>query len=176
MYGQGDGVHDVVLQVLFYLLLLEPVVADVFALAVGDLDAREAVGLGALQLLNVVCVVVADVLAKCRLLVELWHLPLGAALVAGVVGALVPVFEDLHRVGVVLDNHEASVGVGAVEAIRVELRRRGVPGIQGHGETVFWLDLPVVEHPFERKMLEAEGSVCVKEDDELVVANVLGER
>lgn len=107
---------------------------------------------------------------------ELGHLPLGAALVTRVIGALVPVLQYLHRVTVVLDDHKASVGVGAVEAIGVVIGSLGVPGIQGHGEAVFGFDLPVVEHPLERKMLETEGSVGIEKYDELVVFDVLGER
>lgn len=106
---------------------------------------------------------------------ELGHLPLGAALVARVLGALVPVLQDLHRVAVFLDYHESGVGVGAVEAVGVVLGCFGVPGVEGHGEAVLGLDLPVVEHPLEREVLKAEGSVGIKENNELVVFNVLCE-
>jgi len=106
---------------------------------------------------------------------ELGHLPLGAALVARLVGTLVPIPQDFHCVVVVLDHHEAGVCVGAVETVRVVLWRLFLPGVKCHGKAVLGLDLPVVKHPLEREVLEAEGSICIEEDDELVVLDVLGQ-
>lgn len=172
---QGDCIHHVVAEVALDARLVEPVVAHEAALAVGLLHARVAVGVGAGQLQDVVLVVVADILAKSRLLVEFGALPLGAALVAHVVGAFVPGFEDILGVCVVLDNHEARVGQGAVEAIRVALGVHGIPGVEGHGDAVLGLDVPVVEQPLQREVHEAEGGVGIEEDDEFVVVDVVGE-
>jgi hypothetical protein len=157
-------------------VLLEPVVADELALAVADLDSRETVCLAAVKLLDVVFVVVADIFSECRLLVEPRVLPLGAVCVPDVVWAFVPRLEDGHCVVVVLDNHEARVGVCAIEAVRVVLRRLRVPGVFGHGNGVLGLDVPVVQHPLDGDVQEAEGSVGVEEDDKLVLLDVVRQR
>jgi hypothetical protein len=88
----------------------------------------------------------------------------------------VPGFEDGERGGGVLNDHEARVGVGAVEAVRVVLRGFGVPGVFGHGDGVFGGDFPVVEHPFDGNVQEAEGGIGVEEDNELVLLDVVGQR
>ena len=150
--------------------------ADELALAITNFDAGKAVSLPAFELLNVLLVVVADVFAKRALLVELGLLPLAAVGVARVVGALVPGLQDGHDLLVVLDDHEACVGVCAVEAVAVELRLLGRPGVFGHDEGVVRLDVPVVHHPFHRQLHEAEGCVGVEEDDELVVLDQIRER
>jgi hypothetical protein len=174
--GHRDGVHHVLAEVVFDQVLLEPVVADQFALAVADFNAGEAVGLAAVELADRVFVVVPDVFAKRGLLVEAGLLPLRAVGVAHVVGAFVPGFEDGERGSGVLHNHEARVGVGAVKAVRVVLRGLGVPGVFGHGDGVFGGDLPVVEHPFDGNVQEAEGGIGVKEDNEFVLLDVVGQR
>lgn len=86
----GDGVHDVFTVVELDKVLLEPVVTDELALAVADLDAGETVCLATVELLDVLLVVIADVLAERGLLVELGLLPLRAVGVADVVRAFVP--------------------------------------------------------------------------------------
>jgi hypothetical protein len=157
-------------------VLLEPVVANELALAVADLDSRKAVCLTAIKLLDVIFVVVSNVLSEGRLLVESRVLPLGTVCVPNIVGAFVPRLEDGHCVVVVLDNHEARVGVRAVEAVRIVLRRLRVPGVFGHGNGVLGLDVPVVQHPLDRDVQEAEGSVGVEEYDELVLLDVVRQR
>lgn len=74
--GKGDGVHYVVLKIFLDLLFLKPVVANKFALAIADSDARKAVGLTTLEFLDILFVVVADVLSESRLLVKFRLLPL----------------------------------------------------------------------------------------------------
>ncbi len=77
---------------------------------------------------------------------------------------------------VVLNYDESCVADSAVEAIRVVLGFQRVPRIHGHGETMLRLDLPEVEKPFEWKVHEAESGISVKENDKLVVVNVIGKR
>lgn len=149
LYGKRNCLHDIFPEVNLDIALVEPVMADELALAVADFDTREAIGLATLKLLDVLLVVVADIFTKGGLLVESRLLPLRAVCVSGVVGALVPCLQDGHSVLVVLYNHEASVGVGAVEAIRVVLRLLLAPGIFSHDEGVVRLDIPVVEHPLD---------------------------
>lgn len=170
-----DGIHHVVTEVLLRVGFVEPIVSDKSALTIGHADAGEAIGLGAGQFLDVFFVVVADVFAKSGLLVELGLLPVGAARVACVVWTLVPRLKNLHSLGVVLHDHKAGVGVGAVEAVGVVVGLVDRPGVQGHCDAVRRLDLPVVQHPLHGQVHEAEGGVCVEEDDELVVADVLGQ-
>lgn len=112
-----DGVHHVLLEVVLYQMLFEPVVADELALAIADLDTREAVCLATVKFLNVGLIVITDVFAKRGLLMEPRSLPLRAVCVSYVIWAFVPRLEDRQRLWCVLDNHEASVGVCAVEAI-----------------------------------------------------------
>jgi hypothetical protein len=157
-------------------VLLEPVVADELALAVADFDSRKAVCLTAVKLFDVVFVVVTDVLSEGRLLVEPRVLPLRAVCVPDVVWAFVPRLENGHCLVVVLDDHESGVGVRAVEAVRVVLGRLRVPGVFGHGDGVLGLDVPVVQHPLDGDVQEAEGGVGVEEDDELVLFDVVGQR
>jgi hypothetical protein len=176
LYRKGDGVHYVVSVIQLDIALLEPVVADELALAIADFDTRKAIGLAAGELHDGLFVIVADVFAESRLLVEPWLLPLRAVCVSCVVGAFVPRFEDGHGVCVVLHDHESRVGVGAVEAVRVVLGLVRAPGIFGHDEGVVWLDVPVVQHPFDGNVEEAEGGVGVEEDDELVILDVVCER
>jgi hypothetical protein len=147
--------------------------SDKLAHTVRHSNTRESVRLSARQLLNRALVIVAHVFAECGLFVKFGHLPLGAVLVFYVVGALVPVLEKWHDSGIVLHGHEAGVCVCAIEAVGVVLRLLRVPGVEGHGDAVFGLDIPVVQHPFYRQMHEAEGGICVKEDDELVVLDLV---
>jgi hypothetical protein len=172
----GQGVHRVLGEVLLDQALVEPVVTNELALAVADFDSWETVGFAAVELLDVVLVVVADVFAKGGLLVELGLLPLGAVLVSNVVWTLVPGLENGHCVLVVLHNHEAGIGVGAVETVGVVLGLSGIPGILGHDKRVLRLDVPVVQHPLDGEMDEAEGSVGIEEHDEFVVFDVVGQR
>lgn len=173
MYRKREGVHDVLAEVHLNVALLEPVVADELALAVADFDTGEAVGLAALKLLDVLLVVVADVFAESGLLVEAGLLPLRAVCVAGVVGALVPCLQNGQGLLVVLDNHEAGVGVGTVEAVGIVLGLFCAPRVFGHDERMVRFHVPVVEHPFDRDVQEAESSIGVEEDDEFVVLNVV---
>ena len=174
--GKRERIHNVLSEVNLDVALVEPVMADELALAVADFDAGKAVCFCAFELLDVVLVVVPDVFAKSRLLVKAGLLPLGAVCVAGIVGALVPCFEDGHSVLVVLHNHEARVDVGAVEAIRVVLRLLCGPGVLCHDKRMVWLDVPVVEQPLNGHVEEAECGVCVEEDNKLVVFDVVCER
>ena len=168
--------HDVVSEIHLDVALLEPVMSDEFALAVADFDSRKAVGLATVKLLDVLLVIVANVLAKSRLLVEARLLPFRAVCVARVVGAFVPRLEDGHGLLVVLYNHEAGVCVCAVEAVRVVLGLLLAPGVFCHDEGMMRLDVPVVQHPFNGHVEEAESGICVEEDDELVVLDVVCER
>ncbi len=170
------GLHDVFPEINLDVALLEPVMADELALAVADFDTREAVGLATLKLHDVFPVVVADVLAESGLLVEAGLLPLRAVCVAGVVGALVPRLENGHGLFVVLYDHKAGVGVGAVETIGVVLGLVWAPGIFRHDERMVRLDVPVVEHPFDGNVEEAESSIGIEEDNKLVVVDVVCER
>lgn len=86
-----------------------------------------------------------------------------------------PILEYLHGVFIVLYDHEAGVGIGTVETIRVVLRFLLVPGVERHGKGMFGLDLPVVEQPFDGQVQPAEGSIGVQEDDKLVVFYLVGE-
>jgi hypothetical protein len=171
-----DGVHQILAVIQFHQRLLEPVVADELALAITNFNAGKAVSLPAVEFLNILLVVVADVLAERALLVELGLLPLAAVGVARVVGTLVPRLQDGHDLLVVLDDHEARVGVGAVEPVAVELRLLGRPGVLGHDEGVVRLHVPVVHHPLHGELHEAEGCVSVEEDDEFVVLDQVRER
>lgn len=171
-----DGVHQILAVIHLDQRLLKPVVTDELALAITDFNAGKAVSLPAVELLNILLVVVADVLAERALLVELGLLPLAAVGVARVVRALVPGLQDGHDLLVVLDDHEACVGVCAVEAVAVELRLLGRPGVLGHDEGVVRLDVPVVHHPLHGQLHEAEGRVGVEEDDEFVVLDQIRER
>jgi hypothetical protein len=173
--GVGQGIHRVLGEILLDEALVEPVVTNELALAVADFDTWETVGLAAVEFFDVVLVVVADVFAKGRLLVELGLLPLGAVCIANIVGTLVPSLEDGHGVLVVLDNHETGVGVGAVETVRVVLGLSGIPGVLCHDKRVLRLDVPVVQHPLDGEMDEAEGSVGIEEDNEFVVFDVVGQ-
>lgn len=171
LHGQGDGVHDVVAKVLFHFLLAEPVVADEFAGA--GFHVWVAVGFAALEFFDVLLVVVADEFTERGLLVELGLLPLRAVGVAHIVGAFVPGFEDGEGIFVVLHDHEASVSESAVEAVRVVLRFGGGPGVFGHDHGVVRFDVPVVEHPFDGDVEEAEGSIGVQKYDEFVILDVI---
>lgn len=103
-------------------------------------------------------------------------LPIGAVGVAHVIRAFVPGFENGQGVGGVLHDHEAGISVGAVEAIRIELGRLWVPGVFGHGDGVGGLDVPVVQHPLNGHVQEAEGGIGVEEDNKLVLLDVVCER
>jgi hypothetical protein len=168
--------HNVLPEINLDIALVEPVVADELALAVADFDTGEAVGLSALELHDVLLVIVAYVLAESGLLVETGLLPLRAVCVAGVVRALVPCLENGQGLLVVLHNHEAGVGVGAVEAIGVVLGLLCAPWVLGHDERVVRLDVPMVEHPLDGHVQEAESSIGVEEDDKLVVLDVVRKR
>ena len=176
LYRKSNGVHDVLAEINLDVALVEPVMADELALAVADFYAGETVCFGAFQFFDVVLVVVADVLAKSRLFVEARLLPLRAVCVARVVRALVPCLEDRHGVCIVLHNHEASISVGAVEAIRVVLWFLGSPRVLCHYKRVLRLDVPVVEHPLDWDVQEAECGIGVEENNELVVLDVVCER
>lgn len=62
--GKRDGVHNVLSEIVLDQVFFEPVVADELALAVADLNTGESICLTAIELLDVVLVVVANVLAK----------------------------------------------------------------------------------------------------------------
>ena len=172
----GNRVHDVFAVVEFDEVLIEPVVADEFALAVANLDAREAVRLAAVELLDVLLVVVADVLAECRLLVELGLLPLRAVGVSDIVGAFVPRLENGHDLLVVLNDHKTGVGVCAVETVGVVLRLFRIPRVLRHDERVVRLDVPIVHHPLHGKVHEAKSRIGIEENNELVILDQVGQR
>jgi hypothetical protein len=173
--GKCDGLHNVLVEVLLDVGLVEPVVTDEFALAVADLDTGIAVSLSAVKFLDVVLVIVTDVLAKCRLFVELGLFPLRAVGIFDVIGTLVPILENGHGVFVVLNNHESSVGVRSVESIRVILRLLRVPRVLGHDERMLGLNIPVVEHPLDRNVQETECSISIEEDNKLIILDVVCE-
>lgn len=173
---QRDGVHDVLAEIRLDVRLLEPVVADEFALAIADFDTWVAVGLAAVELLDIVVPVVADVLAESGLFVKLGLFPLRAVGVPDIFRTFMPGLEHRHSELVVLDYHKTGVSVGAVESIRVVLRLIRVPRVLGHDERMRGFDVPVVEHPLNRNMEEAENGVSVEEDDKLVVLDVIGQR
>jgi hypothetical protein len=174
--GHRDGIHQVFSKIDLDEVFLEPVVADELALAVADFDAREAVCFAALELLDIVAIIVSDVFTKSRLFVELWLFPLRAIGVTHVVGAFVPRLENRHSVFGVLYDHEAGVGIGAVETIRVELWLFGGPWVLGHGDGMIRRDIPVVHHPLDGNVQEAKCGIGVEEDDEFVVFDVVRKR
>jgi len=168
-----DGVHHVLLEVILDQVFLEPVVTDELSLAVADLDTGEAVGLSTVKLLDVRFVIVADVFAKRGLLMEPRSLPLRAVCVAYVIWAFVPGLKNRHYLRCILDDHEASVGVCAVKAVRVVLRRLWVPWVLGHCDSVTLFNIPVIQHPLDGYVEEAESSVGIEKYDELVVLDVI---
>lgn len=176
LYRHCDGVHDVLAKVDLDQVLLEPVVANELALAITDLNTRIAVRFPTVQFLHVVFIIVADVLAKRRLLMELRCLPLRAIGVACVLGTFVPCLQHGHRDVGILNDHEASVCVRAVEPVRIELWLCGRPRIFCHGECVLRCDVPIVHHPLDRDVEEAEGRIGVKEHNEFVVLDMICQR
>jgi hypothetical protein len=173
---QRNSMHNVIPIIQLDITFLKPIVAHKFALAIANLHTRKPIRLAALKLLDILFVIVANVLAERGLLVKTRLLPLRAVCISCVVGALVPRFEDGHGVFVVLHDHEARVGVGAVKAVGVVLRLVCAPGVFGHDEGVVRLNVPVVEHPFDGDVQEAEGGIGVEEDNELIVLDVVCER
>lgn len=171
--GKGESVHDVLAEVGLNMVLLKPVMSDKLALAVADGNTWIAVGLATVKLLDVLFVIVANILAECGLFMELGLLPLRAVGVSYVVGALMPCFENRHSVLVVLYNHETRVCEGAVETIRIVLWICVGPRILSHDKRMMWLDIPVIQHPFNGDMEEAECGISVQEDNELVLFDVV---
>lgn len=176
LYGHSDGVHDILAEVNFDEMLFEPVVSNEFPLAIARFYAGEAICLSAVKLLDVFLVVVANVLAEGRLLVKPRLFPLRAIGVTNIIWTFVPSLQNGHGVLCVLHDHETSVGVGTIESIRIVLRLFLAPWIFGHGDGVFGGDIPVVHHPFDRYVEEAECGIGVKEDDEFIVFDVIGKR
>jgi hypothetical protein len=173
---QSDGIHHILLVVVLDEMLLKPVMPDEFALAVADLYSWEAICLAAVKLLDVVFVVVADVFTKSRLLMEPRLLPLRAIGVSYIVRALVPRLQDRHRVRGVLHNHEARVGICAIEAVGVVLGAFGVPWVLCHGYRVLRLNVPVIQHPLNWNVEESKSGVSVEKNDEFVILDVVGQR
>lgn len=134
--GKSNGVHDVLAEIGLDVVLFEPVVSDESALAIACGHTRIAVGLAAFKLFNVLLVIVADVFAKGGLLVEPGLFPLRTVCVTSIIWAFVPRLQDGHSVLVVLHDHEAGVGQGAIETIRVVLRLRFRPRVLCHDERV----------------------------------------
>lgn len=99
-------------------------------------------------------------------------LPLRTVGVAHVGWTFVPGAENSLCAFTALNDHEAGVGEGAIEAVVVRSGRSS--WIERHGNRDFLIDLPVVEEPFDGKVHLVERCICVEEDDELVVVENVG--
>lgn len=143
-------------------VLSGPQVADEATLALG-IAVREAVGVGAGELLNVVGVVVADESAESAL-VSGSAGRVGAELDAfGVLAVLLgtsrPCVHNLVGLGVVLRDDEASVEHDLSKLVLVVL----AVGVDGKGERVVGgADVPEVQEPLERKIKVLEDGVGIE--------------
>lgn len=173
LYRHCESIHHVFPVVNLDQVLFEPVVPDKLALAVVLLNTWKAVRFTTVELLDVCSIIVAEEFAKGRLLMEPGLLPLRAIGIAHIIWTFVPRLQDLHCVLRVLYNHEASVCQRAIESIRIVLWLFRVPWVFSHGDGVLGRDIPVVEHPLDWYMEEAERGVSVKEDNKFVVLDVV---
>lgn len=150
-------------------VLAGPQVADEAALTLG-IAVREAVGVGAGQLADVVGVVVADKGAEAALVGRAAG-RVGAELDAlGVLAVLLgtagPGVHDLVRLGVVLRDDEARVEHQLAKLVLVVL----AVGVDGEGERVVaGVEVPVVEQPLKGQVEVLEDGVGVEVQARLVV-------
>jgi hypothetical protein len=136
----------------------------------------ETVGLSAREILDVLGVIVADVGTEATLVGRLSGAVLSeidtVGVLATLVGAVLPLLEDLKGLFVVLENDETSVEVDLVELVHVVLVGRVVGKCQRVGVGV---ELPVVHEPLKRQVEVVEDSIRVKEDASLVLLEDLGQ-
>jgi hypothetical protein len=136
----------------------------------------ETVGLSAREILDVLGVIVADVGTEATLVGRLSGAVLSeidtVGVLATLVGAVLPLLEDLKGLLVVLENDETSVEVDLVELVHVVLVGRVVGKCQRVGVGV---ELPVVHEPLKRQVEVVEDSIRVKEDASLVLLEDLGQ-
>lgn len=93
-------------------------------------------------------------------------------MLAALVGAVLPLLQDLKRLLVVLENDETSVEVNLSKLVLVVL---GV-GIGSEGERVgVGVQLPVVHEPLEGEVEAVEDGIRVEEDAGLVLLEDLGQ-
>lgn len=168
----GDLLADDDLDVV---LLSGPEMLDELAVA-ARLALGEAVGLSARQILDVLGVIVADVCTEATLIGGLSGTVLSELDTVGVlstlVGAVLPLAENLEGLLVVLENDETSVEVDLVVLIHVVL----VVRIVGKGQRVgVGVKLPVVHEPLEGKVEVVENGIGVKENAGLVLLEDLGQ-
>jgi hypothetical protein len=173
---EGESIHDVLAEVGLDIRLVKPIMAHESPLTLRHFHAGKPVRLRTRKFPDVFVVIVADMFAKSRLLVEFGFFPVRAARVACIVWAFVPCFQDFHGFGIVLDHHKACIRICAIEAVGVIIGFVSGPRVQSHGDAMRRFDFPVIQHPFYGEVYKAKRSVCVKENDEFVVFNVLGKR
>lgn len=164
----ADGHLDVV-------LLSSPEMLDELAVA-SRAALGEAVGLSALELLDVLGVIVADVGTEATLVGRLAGAVLSEVDTLGVlaafVGAVLPLLQDLERLLVVLENDETSVEINLSKLILVVL---GVGiGSESHRVGV-GVKLPVVHEPLEGEVEAVEDGVGIEENAGLVLLEDLGQ-
>lgn len=136
----------------------------------------ETVGLGARKILDVLRVIVTDVGAETTLVGGLTGAVLSeidtVGVLATLVGAVLPLLEDLKGLLIVLENDETSVEVDLVKLVHVVL----VGGVVGKGQRVgVGVELPVVHEPLKRKIDVVEDGIGVKENAGLVLLEDLGQ-
>lgn len=156
-------------------LLSGPEMLDELAVA-ARLALGEAVGLSAGQVLDVLGEIVADVGTEATLIGGLSGTVLSELDTVGVlstlVGAVLPLAENLEGLLVVLENDKTSVEVDLVVLIHVVL----VVRIVGKGQRVgVGVKLPVVHEPLEGKVEVVEDGIGVKENAGLVLLEDLGQ-
>jgi hypothetical protein len=136
----------------------------------------ETVGLSARKILDVLGVIVTDVGTETTLIGRLSGAVLSEVDTVGVlatlVGAVLPLLENLKGLLVVLENDETSVEVDLVKLVHVVLVGRIVGKSQRVGVGV---KLPVVHEPLKRQVDVVEDGIGVKEDAGLVLLEDLGQ-
>ena len=140
------------------------------------LGLGETVGFGARKILDVLGVVVSDVGTETTLVGRLSGAVLSeldtVGVLATLVGAVLPLLENLKGLLVVLENDEAGVQVNLLELVHVVLVVRIVSESQRVGVGV---ELPVVHEPLKRQVEVVEDGIGVKEDAGLVLLEDLGQ-
>jgi hypothetical protein len=156
-------------------LLSGPEMLDELSVA-ARLGLGETVGFGARKILDVLGVIISDVGTETTLVGRLSGAVLSeldtVGVLATLVGAVLPLLENLESLLVVLENDETSVEVNLLELVHVVLVVRIVSESQRVGIGV---ELPVVHEPLKRQVEVVEDGIGVKEDASLVLLEDLGQ-